>query len=186
MSSFWVMLNYTEDAYWAQVGWIKWGGYSTESIFLQYLNNSHYPVIRYLNCSSNTWQTTPACEPSSSKNYQVEYSSGNQKFSFTVNGYSAWESGQVSWTANEFEVGAEIRDGYHGDTTSELGKDHSPGHLSNHIHAEDINVAWAGVGVQDGVLTGDYTQMHYQHVEKDPGYSSQDNWFRPWDDRCDQ
>jgi len=191
--SFWVMLERFATANrWAQVGWRKTSSMSTENIFLQYhqSDNSSDYVTRYLNCASNTWGTTPACEPSSMLSYWVFYAPSTKVFEFRVNGYATYQTNNVGWTPDHFTNMGEIKEGDVSNQYTDKGRDHSPGHDSNRIHSENVMISYVNSG---GWVSANLTRtdpstgktMHYQKVEDVPGWPSQ-NWFRIWDARCNE
>lgn len=196
-SSFWVMINRQQAGAgrWAQVGWVKWGpgeppSTATENIFPQYhaSDNAGSVTTRYLNCASNTWVQSPACEPSSAISYWVTFNTSTQQFTMWVNGYATYQTANVGWTPDHFEDFAEIHEGDLNNPESNRGRDHSPGHDTNRIHSENVMVSYVGSG---GWISANLTRtpdpqvrtMGYQRIEDIPGWPSQ-NYFRIWDSRC--
>ena len=185
-SSFWVMLMNNTSGRYGQVGWMKGGGASEEHIFVQYTKDDGTAQTYGLDCESDEWEKDVlVCEPSNALNYEVEYDLDNDELNFQVNGYTIFTSPDtITWEPTTAQVAGEIHDGM-SNRASELGGDHGAGHQTNHIHAEDVQVQWAGSSIQDADLSYDLDGMHYQQQDCDPGHSC-DNWFRIWDDRCDE
>lgn len=167
----------------AQTGWAKEGNDSVEYVFLQYTDeNGDNLVTKYYNASTGQWQGSKATQPPSSKEYNttwVEGTGGNHQFQFRYDGGTS-NNATVSWEPTEWQVMAET---LNFDTASPDNEgDHTAGHDSNRIHADDIQ--------KYDTTSGWHNDFSYIHISPEGNHNTDTTGvtnvgYRVWDVRCD-
>ena len=173
-SCFWVMLQEGTDR-WAQCGWAKRDVDSFAYIWVQYTNDSGFPIDKWYNVATDNWYDTPQSVPMGSHLYTVTYDSVNQSFSAKYDNGSPLTIA-VNWVPDALSVSSEVINF----TFPDLG-DHAPGDTNTKLEAQKIEKkvsgSWSDASLYieaDGAWYG----RHDTNVTNSPG-------FRVWDSRCD-
>lgn len=178
-TTFWTMLdNNSTTSRWAQVGWRKLPGWSTEYVWRQYTDDNGVHHDLYYNASLDTWTGTPSTIPASPEAYQVLYVSGSPGTFWFYYAAGSPNGVQNFWVPSRANAMGET-----GNYAAPDKGDHAPGDLNNRIYGDNLLKMVGGTWV-DLSPPADHP-IKEGHMDADR-VGAQGVGFRVWDKRCSE
>jgi hypothetical protein len=163
VTSIWIML--VGNPQYAQVGWRKDVGATTESVYDEYQDNSGHPWIDFHNTPQGTNET-----------YKVTFAGSGYQFCW--NEGCSWNTHPATWVPGTVENFGEIQNYIYYNPPPSAG-DHSPGDVFYAVNS--VSVGWQN-------SSGVWYNANLSSWRADADYQERYIWdghdWQTWDSRC--